>query len=156
MEKKIIIYSTRGGEKTLTTSATVWGEVKALIENDYDLSNLIATESINKTNLEHLEARLPEATEFIIFLRPQRMKAGLSDNEKDALQEIVDALEELMFRGESPSTSEKVSPLEKQYKDLLKGFDNISEDELEDNDIDDFVANEKSRLNQFLDDILKH
>lgn len=73
--RKVIVYSSKGQRKSYETEASTWGELKQLIEFDYDLSNLQATENINKTTLEHVDAKLPEG-DFVLFLRPIHQKAG--------------------------------------------------------------------------------
>lgn len=76
MSRTITLFSTRGGRKRITTNAATWGEIKAEVEGDYDLSNLQATENKTMTTLTHPEAMLPEG-DFTIFLRPVKTKSGL-------------------------------------------------------------------------------
>ena len=73
--RKIILYSTKGGKKEITSDAKTWGELRPEVEMSYDLANLQATENINKTTLVNKEAVLPDGN-FIIFLRPIETKGG--------------------------------------------------------------------------------
>lgn len=79
MEKrKVTVYSTKGKQmKEIETDATVWSQLKQEVENEgYDINNLHATENINRTDLAHKDAKLPEG-EFTLFLRPKKTKSGL-------------------------------------------------------------------------------
>jgi hypothetical protein len=88
--RKIIVYSTRGGQKrTFDTDVETWGDLKNLIsESDlnFEFDRLQAAESVNKTTLEHPEAKLPEG-DFVLMLKPKDTKAGsdLSFKELKAL-----------------------------------------------------------------------
>lgn len=74
--RKVTIVSTKNNKvKFYETAATTWGELNAEINNDFDLSNLKATENVNKTTLEHVDAVLPTG-EFRVFLRPVKTKSG--------------------------------------------------------------------------------
>lgn len=74
--RKVTIVSTKNNKvKFYETAATTWGELNAEINKDFDLSNLKATENVNKTTLEHVDAVLPEG-EFRVFLRPVKTKSG--------------------------------------------------------------------------------
>lgn len=73
--RKVTLYSTKGGKHIVETNATTWGDLKPLVAAKYDLANLQATENIGKTTLEHLDATLPEG-DFILFLRPIKTKSG--------------------------------------------------------------------------------
>lgn len=75
-ERLITVYSTKGKQKLeVTTDATVWSELKALISNEYTLSNLQATENVGRKDLVHKDAVLPEGP-FSVFLRPKKTKSG--------------------------------------------------------------------------------
>lgn len=77
--RKVTIVSTKNNKvKFYETAATTWGELNAEINRDFDLSNLKATENVNKTTLEHVDAVLPEG-EFRVFLRPVKTKSGGHD-----------------------------------------------------------------------------
>lgn len=53
-----------------------WRVLKNILLSDgYDLQNLKATENVNKTTLEHIDAVLPEG-DFRLFLRPSETKSG--------------------------------------------------------------------------------
>lgn len=74
--KKVTIYSTKGKSGSFETSATKWGEIISQVENIVgDLSNLIPTENVGKTTLQHVDAILPD-TNFTLFLRPSKTKSG--------------------------------------------------------------------------------
>lgn len=74
--RKITIVSTKNNQvKNYESDVTTWGDLNALITGDFDLSNLKATENINKTTLEHVDAVLPTG-DFRVFLRPVKTKSG--------------------------------------------------------------------------------
>ena len=74
--RKITIVSTKNNKvKHYESDVTTWGDLNALITGDFDLSNLTATENINKTTLEHVNAVLPTG-DFRVFLRPVKTKSG--------------------------------------------------------------------------------
>jgi len=78
--RTITVIATRNGKiKKYETAVSTWGELKSLIQDDYDLSNLKPTENINKTTLEHRDAMLPQ-DDFRLFLRPAKTKSGADDN----------------------------------------------------------------------------
>ena len=74
----ITAWATRGQQKAkLETNVATWGELKPLLEKEgFDLSTLAATESVNRNDLAHNDAKLPEG-DFIIFLRPVKTKSGM-------------------------------------------------------------------------------
>ncbi len=73
---KITIFSTKGSQKReLVTNATTWGELKREISSLYDMSNLQATENVNRTDLVSDTAVLPKG-DFTLFLRPIKTKSG--------------------------------------------------------------------------------
>lgn len=74
--RKVTVVSTKNNKvKFYETAATTWGELNAEINKDFEMSNLKATENVNKTTLEHIDAVLPEG-EFRVFLRPVKTKSG--------------------------------------------------------------------------------
>lgn len=76
-QRTITVVATKGGRiEKITTDAATWGDLKALIQDKYDLSNLKAVENINKTTLEHIDAALPEG-DFRLFLRATKTKSGV-------------------------------------------------------------------------------
>lgn len=85
--KTIRVFTSRGSQNTITTDATTWGELKPQIEEFYDLTNLQAAESVNKTSLIHKDAVLPDQ-DFVLFLRPVRTKAGGSIPSEGAIQAL--------------------------------------------------------------------
>ena len=88
----ITVFSTKGKQKSkIETSATTWGELQPfLMEEGYDLENLLATENIKRRDLLSVDAILPEG-EFTVFLRPQKTKSGadISDMSFSELRQIV-------------------------------------------------------------------
>ena len=75
--RTIKVFSSKVSDvKPYVTDVTTWGALRELIQKDYDLTNMKATESVGKTSLEHIDAVLPE-TDFILFLRPAETKSGL-------------------------------------------------------------------------------
>ena len=78
--RTIKVFSSKVSDvKPYVTDVTTWGALRELIQKDYDLTNMKATESVGKTSLEHIDAVLPE-TDFILFLRPAETKSGLDFN----------------------------------------------------------------------------
>lgn len=74
--RTVTIIATKGGQiKKYQTDATTWGDLRMLIQEDYSMENLKATENINKTTLEHIDSVLPEG-DFRVFLRPSKTKSG--------------------------------------------------------------------------------
>ena len=77
--RKVTVVSTKTNKiMNYETEATTWGELVETIQRDFDLSNLKANENINKTTLEHIDAKLPEGP-FRVFLRPTKTKSGSTD-----------------------------------------------------------------------------
>lgn len=89
--RTISVYLTRGQNGRITTDKTTWGEVRDEIESllDISLTNFIVTENINKTNLEHREAVLPEG-DFTLFVRPSKTKSGSISREQESLAKKID------------------------------------------------------------------
>lgn len=76
--REITVVATKGGRiEKINTNVSTWGELRELIQDNYDLQNLKAVENINKTTLEHIDAVLPEGN-FRLFLRPSKTKSGAS------------------------------------------------------------------------------
>lgn len=74
--RTITIVSTKNSRiEKHESSATTWGDLKAEIQDKYDLGNLKAVENVGKTTLEHIDAVLPES-DFRLFLRPSKTKSG--------------------------------------------------------------------------------
>ena len=86
--RKIIVYSTKGKSGSFESDAKTWGEVQSDVRRIVgDLDNLIATESVNKTNLGHQDSVLPEG-DFKIFLRPSKTKSGATDFSSMSFREL--------------------------------------------------------------------
>ena len=86
--RKIIVYSTKGKSGSFESDAKTWGEVQSDVINIVgDLDGLIATETVNKTNLGHAESKLPEG-DFKIFLRPSKTKSGATNFSSMSFKEL--------------------------------------------------------------------
>ena len=86
--RKIIVYSTKGKSGSFESDAKTWGEVQSDVRRIVgDLDNLIATESVNKTNLGHQDSVLPEG-DFKIFLRPSKTKSGATNFSSMSFKEL--------------------------------------------------------------------
>ena len=86
--REIIVYSTKGKSGSFESDAKTWGEVQSDVRRIVgDLDNLIATESVNKTNLGHQDSILPEG-DFKIFLRPSKTKSGATDFSSMSFKEL--------------------------------------------------------------------
>lgn len=83
-ERVITIYATRGGQmKKITTNVTTWGELQPLVRKEgFDLSTLLAAESVNKSDLVNDLAVLP-TQDFRLFLRPKQTKSGAAPDRKE-------------------------------------------------------------------------
>jgi hypothetical protein len=75
--RTIRLFTTRGKKASIQTNARTWGEIKAQVEREMDtsISSLIATETVNKTDLRADGAVLPEG-DFTIIFRQKDTKAG--------------------------------------------------------------------------------
>ena len=86
--RKIIVYSTKGKSGSFESDAKTWGEVQNDVKRIVgSLDNLIATESVNKTNLGHQDSVLPEG-DFKIFLRPSKTKSGATNFNSMSFKEL--------------------------------------------------------------------
>lgn len=83
-ERVITIYATRGGQmKKITTNVSTWGELQPLVRKEgFDLSTLLAAESVNKSDLVNDLAVLP-TQDFRLFLRPKQTKSGAAPDRKE-------------------------------------------------------------------------
>lgn len=81
--RTVSIYSSRGEKASkIETDATTWGVLRGLIkEKGYEVDKLHASENVNKTTLEHVDAVLPEGS-FTIFMRPKQTKSGAGKRSK--------------------------------------------------------------------------
>ena len=86
--RKIIVYSTKGKSGSFESDAKTWGEIQSDVRRIVGgLDNLIATESVNKTNLGHQDSVLPEG-DFKIFLRPSKTKSGATNFNSMSFKEL--------------------------------------------------------------------
>src|SRR6218665_1087901 len=58
-ERKITVFSTNGTYIEIKTAATVWSELKPLVQEHYALDNLNPTESVGKTSFRRFCALSP-------------------------------------------------------------------------------------------------
>lgn len=77
-KRKVQIFSTKGKRRAeINTDAKSWKELRNLIEAEgYDTKKLNATENINRNDLAHDDAILPQG-DFTVFLRPKTTKSGI-------------------------------------------------------------------------------
>lgn len=144
--RQITIYSTKYGIKKIDSDATTWGELKnEIIETGgYDLTNLTATENVNKTTLESMEAVLPEG-DFVLFLRATKFKAGadyanmsfanLRSHLTDELKELI---KEKYNRNWTQLSKKKLAEFLTEQDKL--GTSDIFEDDTDDTDNANDVA----------------
>jgi hypothetical protein len=139
---KIKIFTTKGRTgDVIETNVTTWGELKKLVSNaGVSLSNMQATESINKTTFADDAAIIP-TQDFALFLRPVKTKAGanyanmsrkemtdsMSPEQKTALKEATgknwtncstDALRDFLMANSSSKAGAKA--VEKSVKPVAK------------------------------------
>lgn len=77
MKRNITIYSTSGGTTVLNDSEIkTFGELCDATCDKYNYTKLTATENINKTTIQTRDTLLPEE-DFVLFLRPSKIKAGI-------------------------------------------------------------------------------
>lgn len=139
--RKITVFSTKGKQKAhIETDVATWGELKPLIENEgYDIGSLHATENINRTNLEHKDAVLPEKA-FTLFLRPKKTKSGISDAEIDAMsfKDLRASLSDEDKPAISKSTGKNYTRCSTQdLKDYLKSKATATEEVAEEADVEE-------------------
>lgn len=77
--RTVTVYSTKGKKTAkIETSAKVWSELRQEVADaGYSVDSLLATESINRTDLNHKDSVLPDQP-FTLFLRPKKTKSGLT------------------------------------------------------------------------------
>ena len=98
--RTITLYPTYGKHVKVETEVTTWGELEQIaIENGIDTSTLLATESVNKTDLNHKEAKLPEGN-FVVFFRKKDTKAGL-DIDNMSYRELREEIRQHIFQDEN-------------------------------------------------------
>lgn len=93
MARTITVYSTKNSKiKKYETDVTTWGDLRQVIQGDYDLGSLKATENINKSTLEHIDTVLPSG-DFRLFLRPVKTKSGSDYKEMKfgQLREVINS-----------------------------------------------------------------
>jgi hypothetical protein len=82
----ITVVTTRGEKRRIPFEGNSWKDLKDLLQGGgkdvdgnsftrYDLSNMKCVEGINKTTLEHPDAKVPEGN-FNLFLMPYKSKSG--------------------------------------------------------------------------------
>ena len=136
--RQVTIYSTKYGIKKIDSDATTWGELKnEIIETgNYDLTNLTATENVNKTTLESTEAVLPEG-DFVLFLRATKFKAGAdyaNMSFADLRSHLTDELKELIKEKYNRSWTQLSK---KKLADFLTEQDKLDTSDIFEDDTDD-------------------
>jgi hypothetical protein len=139
--RTIEVFSTLGGCKKYETEVTIWGDLRNIIKSDFNLDNLKATESINKTSLESSEAKLPEGN-FVLHLRPDKVDGNIdySSLSFKELREIIKADDHLKFYLSNCITGKNYTQLSKQelikfMQDYQNGMgENVVEDIPEDDE----------------------
>ena len=116
--REITVFSTQGQTlKKILTNAVTWGELKPLVRAEgFDLSNLLASENKNKTDLVNDAAVLPEGP-FKVFLRAAKVKSG-ADKGPEYITKVLENLEESFMISEAFPKVEK--HLKKMYKSLTE------------------------------------
>lgn len=96
-QRTITVYATKGQRMAkVETSATTWKELKPEIQSKgYDLASLHATESVNRTDLSHQDAKLPEGN-FTLFLRPKKTKSGIEGANDMSFRELREEVKKAM------------------------------------------------------------
>ncbi len=132
--RTIKVFTSKGAKTVITTDASVWGDLIPHLENDFDLSNLQAAESVGKTTLVHRDAVLPSG-DFILFLRPVKTKSGV-DYEDMSYSELRDRLTEtdkrdfLSVYGINFTQASKAQLIEffTDFQDVVEEDENTSND----------------------------
>lgn len=76
MSKLVTIrHESKNERKNITTTATTWGDLKAEVENIYNLTDIKVVVKETKATLDLAGAVLPEG-DFTIYLMPSKVKSG--------------------------------------------------------------------------------
>lgn len=152
---KVTIFSTKGSTKKVhETNAKTWGELKNEISEFYDLSNLQATENVNRTDLVSDLAALPSG-DFTLFLRPVKTKSGAySYAEARSIIQNNPSLKEDIRRIYGKSyTNLSTEALNEALSMLLNGETTISTSSTEISNTETAVI-DKEQFKQLLDIVL--
>lgn len=105
-QRTITVYATKGQRMAkVETSAATWKELKPQIEEKgYDLKSLHATESVNRTDLSHQDAKLPEGN-FTLFLRPKKTKSGIEGTENMGFKDLRAEVKKVMANDNGHATA---------------------------------------------------
>jgi hypothetical protein len=147
--RRIIVYATRGGngdkkKNSLITSATTWGQIKEDIINlGFDLSNLLATESVTNNDLVNDLAILPKE-DFVIFLRPRETKSGLDGSSMSyiTLKHAISDLMETHGEYAKQHFNEDRNYTTKSTDELRRLYDNFIPEEVMFSEEDEFIEGE--------------
>lgn len=135
LNRKISIFSTTRDILVLENSDLItWDQLRNTLINDhnYDLSNLVASESYTKTTLESSEAVLPVG-DFVLFLRPKETKAGVKSREelKEVIKDENNGFKIFLKAKNVLWTNTSTERL----NELLEEFNNLNQEEDEDDEI---------------------
>ena len=152
--RKIVVMSTRSGNKVISTSAATFGELhNDLIKMGHEsIDQYKWTVGQTKVSLELPDAQLPEG-DFYLIVTPLKTKAGADHREmkafvKQARENAVanddtDVLDIISEYGNY--THLTTAELTELYNELLEYFEEVEELEMED---DDCICNDVQRLTE--------
>lgn len=89
--RTILVHSTKTrAEQEITTDVSTWGELKKLINPDFNVGNAKCMVRENRTTLENAQAELPDG-DFTLFVYPDKVKSGGARKKSDAYADLSDA-----------------------------------------------------------------
>lgn len=145
-QRVITVISTQGKQKVkLTTDVKTWGELKPMLTKEgYDLSRLLATESIGRHDLINEQAALAEQ-DFTVFLRPAKTKSGADVADMDYKE----------LRAAIKSEIEKGGDAAKEHFNVGKSYTNKTTDALREL-LHDWFASSDDNAAQSVSDVLSN
>jgi len=113
--RTITIYATKGKKTNkIESSSTTWGELRQEVSDEgYDVNSLLATESVNRTDLNHKDAKIPESS-FILFMRPKKTKSGI-DADSLSYRECKTLIKNTIFSDGNQAKNHFCDNYEKNY-----------------------------------------
>lgn len=121
MSRSIKIVSTEGGNRTISTNATTWGELKTkLSEEGYNMDVMRATAKETRHTYESNDAVL-DSNVSTLYLTPQKTKSGQTDVE--FLEDMASMLESV-----ESEVSDMRESLRKKIISVSAGSDVSDED----------------------------
>jgi hypothetical protein len=127
-ERVITVVTTRGEKKRIPFSGTSWSELRSLLTkggldvtgqrfSGYSLDNMKCVEGVNKTTLEHDQARVPDGS-FNLFMMPYKSKSGGEARDKvKALSQANKAAVKAHFGNWTTKKEDELATLLKTYKE---------------------------------------